>query len=315
MRKDFNILNYFNTRALFMGVGLSRVLSSCHEHIFITVIIGTIMGLLLMYLFRLEMKSSIINILLNSVIIIIALVILINMISTMYLTEMPKFVIGIPFVLLLLYLFSKKEIILYRIGGILLTINLICYTLSFLSLIKYLNFNNFHYTNTGIGNIMYAALQYAIFSITPTFFTRNKDTKDISIYKMYIISSITMCIIFLFTYGILGSNLIGLVRYPEYLILKEVRISDAIQNIENIMSFMWIIDAFMIVASCGNSIKNNLKNKNWIYPIMIILLFITTYMNNHYEYLLMVYHYTHFVLAGSLLILWLTNKKLIFKPR
>ena len=313
MRKDFNILNYFNTRALFMGVGLSRVLSTCQEHIIITVIIGTLIGLLIMYLFLLEMKSSIINILLNSVIIVIALVILINMISTMYLTEMPKFVIGIPFILLLLYLFSKKEIVLYRIGGILLVINLICYFLSFLSLLKYLNINNFHYTDTGIVKILTASLEYAIFSVTPTFFTRNKDTKDISLYKMYIISSITMCIIFLFTYGILGPTLIGIVRYPEYLILKEVRISDAIQNIENIMSFMWIIDAFMIVASCGNSIKNNLKNQNWVYPIMIMLLFITSYMNDHYEYLLMVYHYSHFVLVGALLILWLVNKKLIFK--
>ncbi|MCH5166642.1 MAG: hypothetical protein J1F35_01995 [Erysipelotrichales bacterium] len=315
MKKDFNILNYFNTRALFMGVGLSRVLSTCHEHIIITVFIGMLIGLFFLYLFRLEMKSSIINIFLNCVIIIIALVILINMISTMYLTEMPKFMIGVPFILLSLYLLSKKEIVLYRIGGILLAINLICYFLSFLSLLKYVNLNNFHYTNTGINKVLLAAFQYAIFSVTPTFFMRNKDTKDISIYKMYIISSITMCVIFLFTYGILGSTLTGIVRYPEYLILKEVMISEAVQNIENIVSFMWIIDAFMIISNCGNSIKHNLNNKNYIYIIFPVLLFITSYMNNHYEYLLMVYHYTHFVLAGSLILLWLANRKLIFVKR
>ncbi len=312
MKKEFNMLNYFNTRALFMGIGLSRIIATSREYTYISIIIGTLIGLLLLYLLKLEMKSSITNVLLNSTVIIISLVILINMISTMYLTKMPKLLIGLPFCLLLMYLLNKKEIVLYRLSGIMLFFNLACYIFAFFSLSRYFTLGNFYYTSVSIKEIMFAALEFALFSITPTFLTRTTETKDINIYKMYIVSSITMGVIFMLTYGILGANVSSIVRYPEYLILKEVSLTTAIQNIENIVSFMWIIDVFMLLGSCGNSIKNNVKKQSVINIILPILLFITTYMNNHYQYILFIYKFTPFILVIVLIILWLSNKKLIF---
>lgn len=312
MKKDFNILNYFNTRALFMGIGLSRIISQAHEYSYISIILGTLIGLFLLYLLKLEMKNSFINILLNSCVIIISLVLLINMISTMYLTKMPKLLIGLPFVLLLLYLLNKKEIVLYRLSGIMLFFNLLCYLFAFFSLSRYFTFDNFYYTNVSIKSVVTCALEFALYSITPTFLTRNSETKDINIYKMYLVSCFTMGIIFMLTYGILGANVSSIVRYPEYLILKEVSLTTAIQNIENIVSYMWIIDVFILLASCGNSIKNNVKNKWVINIILPILLFITTYMNDHYEFILVLYKFSPFILAGVLALTWLTNKKLIF---
>ena len=312
MKKDFNILNYFNTRALFMGIGLSRIISQAYEYSYISIILGTLIGLFLLYLLKLEMKNSFINILLNSCIIIMSLVLLINMISTMYLTKMPKLLIGLPFVLLLLSLLNKKEIVLYRLSGIMLFFNLLCYLFAFFSLSRYFTFDNFYYTNVSIKSVVTCALEFALYSITPTFLTRNSETKDINIYKMYLVSCFTMGIIFMLTYGILGANVSSIVRYPEYLILKEVSLTTAIQNIENIVSYMWIIDVFILLASCGNSIKNNVKNKWVINIILPILLFITTYMNDHYEFILVLYKFSPFILAGVLALTWLTNKKLIF---
>ena len=212
MKNDFNILNYFNTRALFMGIGLSRIISQAHEYSYISIILGTLIGLLLLYLLKLEMKNSFINILLNSCIIIMSLVLLINMISTMYLTKMPKLLIGLPFVLLLLYLLNKKEIVLYRLSGIMLFFNLLCYLFAFFSLSRYFTFDNFYYTNVSIKSVVTCALEFALYSITPTFLTRNSETKDINIYKMYLVSCFTMGIIFMLTYGILGANVSSIVR-------------------------------------------------------------------------------------------------------
>lgn len=295
-----------------MGIGLSRIISQAHEYSYISIILGTLIGLFLLYLLKLEMKNSFINILLNSCIIIMSLVLLINMISTMYLTKMPKLLIGLPFVLLLLYLLNKKEIVLYRLSGIMLFFNLLCYLFAFFSLSRYFTFDNFYYTNVSIKSVVTCALEFALYSITPTFLTRNSETKDINIYKMYLVSCFTMGIIFMLTYGILGANVSSIVRYPEYLILKEVSLTTAIQNIENIVSYMWIIDVFILLASCGNSIKNNVKNKWVINIILPILLFITTYMNDHYEFILVLYKFSPFILAGVLALTWLTNKKLIF---
>lgn len=313
MKKEFNILNYFNTRALFMGIGLSRVVSYAHEYSYISIILGTIIGVILLYLLKLEMKSSFINVLLNSCIIIVSLVILINMISTMYLTKMPKLLIGLPFCLVLLYLLNKKEIVLYRISFILLFFNLMCYVFAFFSLARYFTFDNFYFTGVSIKDILISSIEFALYSVTPTFLTRNSQTKDIGIYKTYLISALTMGIIIMLCIGILGSNVSSIVRYPEYLILKEVSLTTAIQNIENIVSYMWIIDVFMLLASCGNSIKNNVKNK-WVINIIIpILLLITTYMNNHYEFILLLYRYSPFILALVLVVLWTSNKKLILE--
>lgn len=315
MKKDFNIMNYFNTRALFMGIGLSRILSNSHEHILLTIILGTLIGLLFLYVFRIEMRSCCLNILANCLVIMIALIILVNMISTMYLTKMPKFLIGLPFIILVMYLLSKKEVVLYRVGTVLLFINLSLYTIALFSLFKYFDLTNFSYTNNSVSNVLISALEFALFSTTPTFFTRTEKTKDIPIYKMYIASACTMGIMCILTYGILGYSLSSLVRYPEYFILKEVSISYAIKNIENIISFMWIIDAFMIIASCSNSIKENLNKKYFLNIILFVTLLATTYVNNHYEYLLYLYHYAPHILLGMILFLWIRNKKLIFQKR
>lgn len=242
-----------------MGIGLSRIISSSHEYVWLSLIIGTLIGLLLLFLFKLEMRNNFLNVLANSVIIIISLIIIINMISTMYLTKMPKFLIGLPLIILVMYMMNKKEIVIFRVANILLVFNLVLYAVSFFALLKYFRFSNFYYTNVKWITILISSVEYALYSVTPTFLTRKEKYKDISIYKTYLISSLTMSILCILTYGILGPNLSSILRYPEYLILKQISLSSAIENIENIISFMWIIDIYMLIVSCSESIKYNLK--------------------------------------------------------
>ena len=52
MIKEYNKLSYFSFRALFMGIGLSKILTSTHSYFFISIIIGTILGLIIMYLYN-----------------------------------------------------------------------------------------------------------------------------------------------------------------------------------------------------------------------------------------------------------------------
>lgn len=315
MKKEFNILNYFNMRALFMGIGLSRIISTSHEYVWLSLIIGTIIGLLLLYLFRIEMKRNIFHILLNCIVIIISLIIIINMISTMYLTKMPKLLIGLPLVILVMYIMNKKEIVIFRVANILLVINLLLYTISFFALLKYFKFSNFYYTNVDTIKVLTSSIEYALYSVTPTLLLRKDKYKDISIYKTYLISSLTMSGLCILTYGILGSNLSSILRYPEYLILRQISFSSAIENIENIISFMWIIDIYMLIVTCSDSIKYNLKNKKVINIILPALLILTTFLNTRYVFIILTYKLTAIILAGILILMWLINKKLIFSKR
>lgn len=315
MKKEFNILNYFNMRALFMGIGLSRIISTSHEYVWLTLILGTIIGLILLFLFRIEMKKNIFNILLNCVVISISLIIIINMISTMYLTKMPKFLIGFPLIVLVMYMMSKKEIVIFRVANILLVINLLLYTISFFALLKYFRFSNFYYTNVEFTKVLMSSIEYALYSVTPTLLLRKDKYKDIPIYKTYLVSSLTMAGLCILTYGILGCNLSSILRYPEYLILRQISLSSAIENIENIISFMWIIDIFMLIVTCSDSIKYNLKKPKLINIILPLLLVITTFLNTRYVFIILTYKLAAFICGAIMLILWFCNKKLIFSKR
>jgi len=47
MKKEYNILNYFNMRSLFLGVGLSKILIDAKELFWLALILGTILGILI----------------------------------------------------------------------------------------------------------------------------------------------------------------------------------------------------------------------------------------------------------------------------
>lgn len=309
MKKDFNILNYFNMRSLFLGVGLSKILIDAKEMFWIALILGSAIGVLILKFIRIELKSKIINTIVASIFFAIGLMFLLNMITTMYLTEMPKFAAGIPIILLVIYVISKKEITMFRISNILIVINITLFMAMFLSLVHCIDFVNFNFTNTPIKNVIFASLEYAIFSTAPTFITRQKKFSDESLIKTYLISSLTMGLLFFLTYGMLGPGLIEIYRYPEYIILKEVTFFETLANLENFISFIWIFDVIIFLISCANTIKISVNNKKISYGIIVSLLFVVSYLNKFYEYIISTYKYGFYILLSCLLILFLFNRK------
>lgn len=309
MKKDFNILNYFNMRSLFLGVGLSKVLIDAKEMFWVALILGTLIGVIILKFIHIELKCKIVNTIIASIFFAIGLMFLLNMITTMYLTEMPKFAAGIPIVLLVIYVMSKKETTIFRVSNILIVINVTLFIAMFLSLIHCIDFVNFNFTNTPIKNVIFASLEYAIFSTVPTFITRHKKFSDESLIKTYLISSVTMGLLFFLTYGMLGPGLIEIYRYPEYIILKEVTFFDTLANLENFISFIWIFDVIIFLISCANTIKKSINNNKYTYAIIIGLLFLVSYLNKFYEYIISTYKYGFYILASCLLVLFIFNRK------
>ena len=309
MKREFNILNYLNSRALFMGIGLSKLLIQAHEYIWISLILGTIIGAILIHFVKFKMKKSILNVVICSILFVIGLNILINMISTMYLTEMPKLLVGIPIILLVMYILNKREVIIYRVANILFVLNIFLYVVAMLSLVSDFHLENFSYSNTPIQNVIFSALEFALFSTLPTLITRDENTADISLVKTYIISAITMGTWFLLTYGILGANLVDIYRYPEYIILKKISIMNFLENIENIVSFVWLFDIIIFLLCNGNAIKKNVDNPRLINILLPILLLITAFINRFYILILYIYKYSSIILLILAILLFVANKK------
>ena len=309
MKREFNILNYLNSRALFMGIGLSKLLIQAHEYIWISLILGTIIGAILLHFVKFKMKKSILNVVICSILFVIGLNILINMISTMYLTEMPKLLVGIPIILLVMYILNKREVIIYRVANILFVLNIFLYVVAMLSLVSDFHLENFTYSNTPIQNVIFSALEFALFSTLPTLITRDENTANISLVKTYIISAITMGTWFLLTYGILGANLVDIYRYPEYIILKKISIMNFLENIENIVSFVWLFDIIIFLLCNGNAIKKNVDTPRLINILLPILLLITAFINRFYILILYIYKYSSIILLILAILLFVANKK------
>lgn len=304
--KNYNILSYFNMRALFMGIGISKLLTLSQEYTIISLLIGTILGSIFLYFYKSSNNKSIINVIVSSIYIMLSLMILINMISSHYLSSSPKVLVGIPLLLLMLYMGSKNKKVLYRLSNILIVLNILIFILAIISLAPYFSINSFNYTNTGISKILLGSLYYMLLSISPTLVIKENNVR---IVKTYIISSITLGIWLLLTYGILGSDLISILRYPEYVILKNVNIGGTIENIENIVSFMWMIDVIILIFSSIISIKDNLKNSNYAYLIVSIVFIIVTVINMDYYILDFIYKYVIILISILFFSSILANKK------
>lgn len=309
MIKEYKILNYFNMRTLFMGIGLSHILINTRECFLISIILGTILGYLTIKFINLENRKHPLNILVSSIFLIIAFFILNNMISTLYLTEMPFFISGIPFLLLILYTLNKKEIVIYRLTNIIIVINILLFVFACTFLIPYFSIDNITYTNPKTMSIIVGAIEYTAFSVVPIYVTKDKKFNNISLTKTYLLSSLTMSIWFILTYGILGDNLIRVLRYPEYIILKRISFMGFLENIENIICFMWIFDLLMFAIANGNNIKNNLTNPKLINLIIPIVFFLTSFMEQYYEFILNIYEYAYIIVIILFITLFFTNKK------
>lgn len=304
--REYKLLSYFNMRALFMGVGIAKILNMSHEYTFLSIIIGTLAGILFLKYYRSSNNKSFISILVSLITIIISLFILINMVSSHYLPGMPKLIVSIPILLLTLYMASKSRIILYRLSSVLIYINIIIFILSIISLVPYFSFNSFTFTDTNIFKILLGGLYYFLLSITPTLSIKGD---NYNLVKTYIYSSITLSIWMILTYGILGNGLVSILRYPEYVILKNVSLVGTLENIENFVSFMWIIDIVILIFSNVINIKENLVNKKYIYVLIPIIFFITAIIN--VEYYLLDFIYSNVIIIISILFLLniLSNKK------
>ena len=308
MKKEYYFLNYFNIRTFFLGIGLSRIIKDTKSLCFISIALGTIMGIIILKLFNKEIKNTLVNVILASTLFVIALMIITNMISSMFLTEMPKFLVALPIILVIFYILTKKERVIYRITNILIVINITLFIITIMALLPYVKSINFTYNTIPLKNILIASLEYALLSTTPILISKDKKHYKIPIIKTYVISSLSLALAFALVIGILGANTVSVYRYPEYVVLKRITLFNNSANLENILCFYWIFDALMFLTTCANLMKKTLGLKGsmiWI----IILTLITGIINSNYIYIAFIYNHILSIFIVVITLLFFLNKK------
>lgn len=303
-KEEYLSITYFITRAIFLGVGYSKIFDVAGNDAWISMIIGFILSIFFIFLYH--KISEEINFNLDNffskknkfsrvyqIIFLLTYIFLIcyisltftNFVRLYYLYNTSIFITLLILFMVCVYGALKTEKTIIRASSILFiaSIILIIINLIFLSpLVKIENFLPI-YTHSSL-SILKGSLIFVVCSILPHIllleYKINLKTKLLT----YSFSAFTILITNLFTASILGEYLLSTYSYPEYMVLRRITFFNFIENIENIASSVLYFDAIFLITLTFNKSKKLLKCPYKLIALAIfLLLFISYVFTNHYN--------------------------------
>lgn len=318
--KNYLSLTHFFSKALFLGIGISKVLVDAKESAIISILLGTFIGtLILLFLSKLSFNKTnkfrkIVMIILLYIMLIVGLVEFTTLISSIYLIDLKKYFIMFPTLLLLIYMNTKDIGVHMKVSNILFIISLFIFIVTFLALVPKVDYLNLlPLFNTSFKNILFTSLEFSLFSVVPNILYGYLDYNNSKkLMKNYLISNLFLALNIVVTQGILSVELVKLFKYPEYIVLKKISLLDFVNNVENIISFLWIFTIFMYLSMCSKEIYDisyELFNKKYIYPIFLLIsmYFISNYCLDNVIFLLFLYNNLWLILLVILVMYILVN--------
>ena len=299
----FSSTVYFLTEVMFLKVGTTQILNSSSSGCIISLIIGSIFSLIILYfllkLYNYEkdlsifkkieklygkMLGNIINFILFLIFILFFIYLLYSVnayVQNKYLDKTPSYIILILFLIPIIWCSLYNIKVISKVSISLFFISIFMVTFAILNLFIKIDIDNFKpFFNETFLNILKNALIFTSYFVTPTFLilTTPKntiyDSKNINknITKFFILSEINYICIFIFIIGIFGIDLAKIFSYPEYSLMKKVNYFDFIQHVENITTIQFLYCLFISSVMSLNFIKEYLKyiNKFKIIPFFII---------------------------------------------
>lgn len=311
-----NKLTYFIARDSMFGLGFFLIFQNSGKDAWISVILGTILGIIILYLYNLikknlnnnslteTLKSTNIGKIYNFIFIIfylylmcIVLMLLPLFVNSFYLLTTPKLAINLPFIILAIYITFKGKDVIENLSNFLCIISLVIIAFFALTLTSYSDFSNLIpiFTN-GTTNVIKCAIFYAAITAVPQIITIDYSNNFKDNLKDYLLSTLTLFLIVFFTIITLGEPLLTIYSFPEYTVLRQIKILKFIENIENISAFIWYFDLFIMLSCLTNNLKNSLPKKYnliYFYSILTIIVIITSFGidKNYINVLEIVYHH------------------------
>jgi spore germination protein KB len=329
-----NKLAYFLSKSSMFGLGYFLLCNLNDKNTYLSIILGTILGLFIIYIYSKISNYSnynihkylnntfigkifnIILLLFYIYILLITILTITTFINSFYLIKTPRIIIILSILLLSIYLSFKDNKTLINLSSLFFCFSIFIVILFTILLIPYSNINEllpiFNYNNI---NILKGSIIYALISTVPLIIINNYNTNIKITLKNYLVASIINLTIVIGTTLSLG-NLLNVYRFPEYAVLKQIRILDFIENIENISAFGWYAESFIVISLTIFNIKDTLSFKyNKLYLVILLLSLIPMLiLSNNYDLLLKVF-YIHpyilliFFIIFLLLLIYLKLKK------
>ncbi len=321
-------LCYFISRATFLGIGFSLIFNYNSKDSWFSCIIGYLIGIIIIWMIKKILdykegktlnqllKNTFTDIVLKILIISFCLYVIFQsyfilqtFITSFFLIVTPPFYIILPFILIIIFIVSKG---IRNIAKVAEALFLFCIAITIIILIvlyKYTDFNNFlPILTTKPTNFLYSSLIFGVLSSVPNMFLLNIKNNGKNIIKIYSLSVLTLLLILIIIMGVFGPELSVIYRYPEYMILKKIKILSFIEKIENIVSVIWIIDGFFMVSMASHTIYDLLPkkhNKKIGIILAIAMFYVTSFIvGKNYIIRLSLYYKTPIIyIIGFLLII------------
>ena len=292
-------VNYFLTRSLFLGIGFSLIIGITKQDSFIAFFVGTLLGLVYIFLINKiqkykgdkslgdvlkEMKGF--GLFLRFILILFGIILLCEGLTfiqlfaaSFFLIKTPIFFISLPLVFLILRICKNGIKTTFRVAVCLLPISLLLTVLSLFALSSYASLDNISpLFITKPLNFMKAVFYYSTLSATPSIMmlVTNKSNST----KSYLLGSFTLIAKMFLIIAIVGPILATIYRFPEYIILKEIKILNFIEKIENIVALSWIFDVFIYLSMTSLLIKELIpkKNNKLFHSIIVLLIFVASFI-------------------------------------
>ncbi len=274
---------YFLTRSLFLGFGISLLFSISSKDAYLGAICGLLVGIFLTFIYSYLIKKkgdkSILDILSNKgilgiivriILIAVSFIILLYMlvsykefVGAFLLVNSPELYFLIPIIILTLYLALKGFKIISRVASCLIPFSIILSLISFVGLVVFFEPSNFlPILSTKFDGFVKTAFAFAGISFLPNLLTIHLKGDIKGYTKIYILASSFIILTIICVNGVFGPALVNIFRFPEYMVLKQLKLFKFIEKIENVISCSWILDLFITMSMAIFSLKELIGTKH-----------------------------------------------------
>lgn len=307
-------LSFFLGETFCLGFGYSLLFSYTGKDSWISMLLGFFLGYIFIFLLEKAKKRtyqyplkhpflwSISSVVIHGFLYTQILFIFQTFASSFYLPNSPIWFLSLPIPFLVFKIGRSGYKCVGKLAELLFVFALFLLVVVFIGVIPSVHINSFLpvYT-TDFWSILKGAFLVAMFISTPYYLFLFVPLENVGFKKNYMISCLLLFTLGVLILSVLGPNLIKAYRYPEYVLLKEIKLFNFIEKIENIISLLWLYFLCLSLALCGVNIKSSLygPKKDIIFFIVLILLyFLALELSQFYSFELQLYHLLPYIFLG-----------------
>ncbi len=301
-----NRQTYFNCRSLFWGLGLSLIIRHAYTNFWLAEVIGMILGIITISVIKKTNSTKWFKLLSGFIFALFSTTILAYMGGTLYLNKTPDFVLSLFAVIGAFLVSNSKKGPYNRVVSLLFVMVVAIFLVGQAILVKDAKPANmlplFQGSTSGL---ILSTLTFWVISVTPLLCLNDNDEKKNMLIN-YVMGTLSIILTSLILVLVLGINEAMLYRYPEYGVLKIIKIFEFFANVDNLFVVTLVTD--MLITAASGIRKMELQNNLSKIITVCLLTFLTTFLCTKADIMALLYEALPYIMLVLLILTLLPIK-------